>query len=318
MNTRKLLFRSLGAGLNALSYVAPQRAGDLTFRIFATPPAPNVRPKEGAFVDTAERLDFKHEGKNIAVYAWGPGDGPVVLCAYGWGYNAGRWRHYVPQLVEAGQRVVAFDPVGHGLADKGLLHFPRMVAIERELLRRLGGCALALVHSFGGGCLVEALAGLPKDLHPRRICLMGVFSTVRWIFLTFTQSLHLRPRIFQYLEQKVYRIANRSLDEYDVAHSASRLEHIQALIIHDPADQVTAFRNAERNHSHWPGSALYHAPGAGHHLGTAGVTRTVIDFLLNGTVPATATINRGNIQPLPAVLTLADLEASGGVSAYYQ
>ena len=85
MNSRKLLFRSLGVGLNSLSYVAPQKAGDITFRLFATPPRPNVRDKELAFLGAAERLDFEREGKNIAVYAWGPKNGPVVFCAYGVG-----------------------------------------------------------------------------------------------------------------------------------------------------------------------------------------------------------------------------------------
>ena len=318
MNSRKLLFQLLGKGLNGLSYLAPQKAGDLTFRIFATPPPPNVRDKEKAFLDTAaERLDFKHDGKNIAVYTWGPADGPVCMTAYGWGYNAGRWRHYVPALVEAGYRVVAFDPTGHGLADKGVLHFPRMVAIERRILELTKGCELALVHSFGGGCLIEALAGLPKAYHPKRMCVMGVFTTVRWIFLTFTKSLNLRPVVFSKLENKVYDIAQRSLDEYDVAASAAKLPHVQALIIHDPADTVTPFNNAERNHSHWPGSALYRAEGAGHHLGTAGVTKTVLSFLLEGQLPEGVAVNDGSIEPIPAVLTVEELAASGGVSDYY-
>ena len=318
MNTRKLLFKSLGVGLNALSYVAPQRAGDLTFHLFATPPKPNVRPKEKAFLDTAERHDFTHEGFNIPVYHWGPADGPVILCAYGWGYNAGRWRHYVPRLVEAGYRVVAFDPVGHGYADKGMLHFPRLVAIEQSLLRQLGGCELALVHSFGGGCLIEAIAGMDRRFHPKRMCVMGVFSEVRWIFLTFAKSLNLRDVVFQKLAKRIEKFEGRSLDEYDVARRTEELAHIQSLIIHDPEDATTAFRNAARNHSHWRGSALYPAKGAGHHLGTAEVTRYVLDFLIEGRLPDGATVNNGAIEPMPAMLTVADLEASGGVSDYYR
>lgn len=317
MNTRKLIFKSLGAGLNALSYLSPKLAGNLTFKLFATPPPANVRQKERDFLDTAERQDFQYEGRLVPVFSWGPADGPVVICAYGWGYNSGRWRHYVPGLVAAGKRVVAFDPVGHGLADKGVLHFPRMVAIERELLQRTGGCELALVHSFGGGCLVEAIAGLPRSYHPKRICVMGVFSEVRWIFLTFAQSLGLRDCIFQQMEQYIQRIEGRNLDAYDVARSAERLGHIQALIVHDPRDTVTTFRNAERNFSHWPGSSLFRAEGAGHHLGTAELTRLVIDFLLSGTLPQAAATNNGGVEPLPAVVTADDLAVSGGVSDYY-
>jgi hypothetical protein len=52
------------------------------------------------------------------------------------------------------------------------------------------------------------------------------------------------------------------------------------LLIHDPEDQVTSFRNAERNHSNWPSSVLYTPKGAGHHLGTAEVTNNILAFLL--------------------------------------
>ncbi len=318
MNARKLLFRGLCIVLNAVSYVAPRQAGNLTFNIFATPPKPNVRPKERDFLATAERHDFSHRGKQIPVFVWGPKDGPVVLCSYGWGYNAGRWRHYAPGLVEAGYRVVAFDPIGHGYADSGQLNFPLLVDIDRELLRRLGGCELALVHSFGGGCLIEAIAGLDRKYHPKRMCVMGVFSEVRWIFLTFTKSLGLRDVIFSHLEKKIESFSGRPLDDYDVARHTSRLSHIQALIIHDPQDATTAFRNAARNHSHWRGSALYRANGAGHHLGTAETTRYVLDFLIEGNLPSDAIINNGDLAPMPAIITVEDLTVSGGISDYYQ
>lgn len=318
MNSKQVLFKSLGLGLNTLSYLSPTLAGKLTFRLFATPPKPRVRPKERAFLATAEREDMPWCGLTIPVFSWGEREAPVVFCAYGWGYNAGRWRHYVPSLVEAGYRVVAFDPIGHGLAPKGRLDFPKYVDIERQLLRRLGGCELVLTHSFGGGCLVEALAGLPKELHPKRGCFLAIFSEVKWIFIVFSEALGLRPVIFRELERHIYNIEGRQLEDYDVAKAATDLEHLKSLIIHDPKDQVTAFRNAARNHSYWEGSALYAPEGVGHNLGTAGVTRAVLGWLINGTLPSEATINKGDLPQLPAVVSAEDLAVSGGVSDYYQ
>ncbi|MEO0732619.1 MAG: alpha/beta fold hydrolase [Bacteroidota bacterium] len=319
MTRKQLLFKSLGFGLNAASFVSPDLAGRLTFRLFATPPKPNVRPKERAFLDTANRQDVVWECWQIPVFCWGKPGAPLVFCAYGWGYNSGRWRHYVPALVEAGYRVVAFDPPGHGLAPRGgTLDFPKLVRLERHLLRQFGGCELILAHSFGGGCLVEALAGLPRELHPKRVCLMGIFSEVKWIFIVFAEALGLRPVIFRELEKHIKKIEGRDLDDYDVARTATELEHIKALIIHDPQDQVTAFRNAQRNHSYWKGSALYAPEGAGHNLGTAGVTRRVLQWLIAGQLPEEATVNDGGLERLPAVVSAEDLAASGGVSDYYQ
>jgi len=317
MKTRQLLFKSLGFGLNTLSYLSPTLAGKLNFKLFATPPKPNVRPKERAFLAQADRQDIIWQEQRIPVYSWGEAGAPVVFCAYGWGYNAGRWRHYVPALLAAGYRVVAFDPIGHGLAPKGMLDFPKLVQIERQILRQIGGCELVLTHSFGGGCLIEALAGLPRKLHPKRACLMGVFSEVKWIFIVFAKALGLRKVIFQKMEEHIKGIEGRDLEDYDVAVCAEQLAHIQALIIHDPEDKVTTFRNAVRNHSHWQGSALYAPTGAGHNLGTAEVTKHVLAFLIKGDVPAEAKKNDGGMKPLPAIISAEDLAASGGVSDYY-
>jgi pimeloyl-ACP methyl ester carboxylesterase len=317
MNIRQILFKSIGLGLNAVSYVSPRAAGTLAFKLFARPPKPKVRAKEKAFLDTATRMDVLYDGVSIPVYCWGPQGGPVVFCAYGWGYNAGRWRHYVPALTEAGYRVVAFDPIGHGLAPSGPLDYPTLVAIETTVLRHLGGCELVLCHSFGGGCLIEALADLPQEMHPKRACVMAVFSEVKWIFQVFTISLGLRPIIFEEMQNVIERQTGRSLDEFDVALSAGKLSHVKTLLIHDPDDTVTGFRNAQRNHSHWRGSALYTPKGAGHHLGTVGVTRTVLNFLIDAAYPDGVPFNDGEMEPLPAMITSEDLAVSGGVSDYY-
>lgn len=318
MTSRQLVFKGIGIGINTVSYVSIKAAGILAFKLFATPPKPNVRAKERAFLDTAERLDIIWQDQRIPVYSWGPPAGKVVFCAYGWGYNAGRWRHYAPALTEAGYRVVAFDPIGHGLAPKGSLDYPKLVDIETTILRHLGGCELVLCHSFGGGCLIEALTGLPVGLRPKRAVVMAVFSEVKWIFQVFAQSLGLRPVIFEEMQNIIQHRTGRSLDEFDVALNSQQLAEVETLLVHDPEDKVTAFRNARRNHSHWKRSALYAPRRAGHHLGTAGVTRTVLTYLTDGILPEDISINRGDMEPLPAMISAEDLAVSGGVSDYYQ
>ena len=317
MTPRQLLYRTLGLGINALSYVNPKAAGRIAFNRFATPPPPRVRPKEAAFLATATRQDVDWRDVKIPVFSWGPPTGPVVFCAYGWGYNAGRWRHYVPALTEAGYRVVAYDPPGHGLAPAARLDYPKMVEIQQLILRQTGGCDLVLCHSFGGGCLIEALVGLPRELHPRRAVVMATFTEVYWIFRLFADALGLREAVFAEMRRFIEQRTGRDLLEFDVAANARRLGHVETLIVHDPADKVTAFSAAERNHAHWPGSRLYAPKGAGHHLGTAGVTRAVLRFLLTGEAPAEARRNDGDLPPLENKADRSRPAVSGGVSDYY-
>ena len=317
MSPKRIIARGIAGAINALSYVAPNRAGALAFDLFVTPPAPRIRPKEQAFLDTSRRNDQPVGKHTIPVYEWGPVDGPVVFCAYGWGYNAGRWRHYVPQLVEAGYRVVAFDPPGHGHCGgpRGLTYV-EMGEIEMALIRHLGGIDLVLAHSFGGSCLVESLTLLPLHLRPRRICLLAIVSEVRWLFVGFVRFMGFRDVIYRGLEREIETLTGRSLDTFDVATVAPKLEAIPTLLVHDPDDAVTAYRNARRNHSHWRGAWLYSPRGAGHNLGVAEVTEAVLDWLIDGQVPQEAEQNTGTLEPLPAVVDSADMEVNGIVDFY--
>ena len=316
MNVTKLIYGAVSVAVNGLSYLSPRRAGRLAFRMFGTPPPVNLRQKEREFLATARRLDRPFRGKNIAVYEWGAADDPIVFTAYGWGYNAGRWRHFVPPLVEAGYRVIAFDPPGHGNSPGRLLHYPLFVDLERELIESLGGIDLLLGHSFGGGTMVETLASLPLPLRPRRICLMAIFSEVRWIFEGYARAMRLRPNVLPAMEDYIVELTGRRLDEFDVAKNGATLGDLPTLLVHDPEDKTTSFRNARRIHSHWPNSYLYAPRGAGHHLGTAEVTRNVIAFLLEGAVPAGAEVNEGQLTPIPAIAERQDKSALG-VTNYY-
>ncbi|CAH1001781.1 hypothetical protein LEM8419_02687 [Neolewinella maritima] len=317
MTLKRLTYRSIAAAINGLSYLHPRLAGRSAFHLFATPPPPHIRPKEQAFLDTARRNDQPSGDHLIPVYEWGPEDGPVVFCAYGWGYNVGRWRHFVPRLVAAGYRVVAFDLPGHGhCAGSRQLTYLRAAEVEMDLIRWLGGTDLILAHSFGGSCLVESLALLPPQLRPRRICLLAIVSEVRWLFAGFVRFMGLRDVVYRQMQARIEQLSGRSLDEFDVATVAAQLHAIPTLLVHDPEDAVTAYRNARRNHSHWRGSWLYSPVGAGHHLGTAEVTAAVLDWLIEGAVPAGAVQNTGELQPLPAVVDAAAMEVNGVTDFY--
>ena len=291
MRVQSLLYKSVGLGLNLWSLFAPERATRKAIELFATPPAPRLREKERAFLDAARPVRQSRgrgAGRPIVEYHWGEAGRPLVLLSYGWGSNAGRWRHYVPTLVEAGYRVLAYDPPGHGQAPRGQLTLPENAAIVADLIAAHGPVEAILAHSFGGSSSVYAVQGLPVRLRPKRMVVMASFSYAPRVFQEYRRLLGLWPTLYWRLVRHIERRFGVSLENYDMARLSGGLADVEALLVHDPADPVTRFAETRRYHSSWPGSALLRAQDGGHHLGHTEITEAVLDFLQQGALPATA------------------------------
>lgn len=295
---KKLIHRSIGFGLNTLSLFAPRYAATLTYKLFATPPKPALREKDLDFLKTARNERYAFDNQDVVAYHWGDESGPLILLSYGWGYNAGRWRYFVPGLVEAGYHVVAYDPPGHGLnmSGKRFLNVALNAAIQRDLLRRYGPAKAMLGHSFGGSSTIYTISQLPENQRPKRMVLMASFSSAPQVFQGFKKNLGLWPRVFQGMVQLVEAKVGAPVHTFDMARMSGSFDTVQALLVHDPRDKVTAFSHILRYHTFWPGSALLQAHGAGHHLGTAGVTQAILRFLVQGEMPTEAEFRTEHLQ----------------------
>jgi len=285
---KRLITKSIGLGLNIWSLAAPQRAVKATIGLFSTPPKPVLRGKERAFLDTAVQIRRTVAGRPVVEYHWGEENAPLVFLSYGWGYNAGRWRHFVPELVEAGFRVLAYDPPGHGLAPAGQLNIPMNAAIIRELLETYGPAEAIIGHSFGGTSSVYALQSLPRHFHPRRMAVMASFSYAPRVFAEFGRALGLWPSLYWRMVRRFEQRAGHPLEHYDFAMMTADLPHVGGLLVHSPGDTVTPYAEARRYHDYWPGSCLLSPKEGGHHLGTPHVTRAILDFAVSGEIPAHA------------------------------
>ena len=285
---QKLIIKAIGLGINLWSLVAPESAARMAVQVFSKPPKPRVREKESAFLNTARQVRRQLAGQAVVEYHWGQNDAPLVVLSYGWGYNAGRWRYFVPALLEAGYRVIAYDPPGHGLSPAGTLNIPANAAIIRALLQDYGQPYALVGHSFGGSSFVYALHDLPRALHPKKMVVMASFSYAPRVFREYKKTLGLWDPLYWSMVRQFENRVGRKLDYYDFAVMTSAFSHIEGLLIHDPEDAVTPYAEARRYHDFWPDSHLYSPAQGGHHLGTAEVTNAVLEFVLQGKVPAQA------------------------------
>ena len=79
---------------------------------------------------------------DIRLHVVEQGEGPLVLLCHGWPELAHSWRHQIPALAQAGNRVVASDMRGFGASDAP-------AAIENYTMLHMVGDMVALVAACG-------------------------------------------------------------------------------------------------------------------------------------------------------------------------
>jgi pimeloyl-ACP methyl ester carboxylesterase len=92
------------------------------------------------------------------------GEGPLVVLSHGMGDRRTAYRFLAPMLVEAGYRVAAADLRGSGESSVGFASYTRTDTAGDllALIRHLGGPAVIVGHSFGGGAATIAAAAAPE------------------------------------------------------------------------------------------------------------------------------------------------------------
>jgi pimeloyl-ACP methyl ester carboxylesterase len=107
-------------------------------------------------VDTSAYATFiKVNGLRLYTVIAGPRDAPLALLLHGFPENWYSWRHQIPQLVQAGYRVVALDQRGYNLSEKpwGIEAYStdHLVSDAREMIWTLGYERATIVgHDWGG------------------------------------------------------------------------------------------------------------------------------------------------------------------------
>lgn len=113
--------------------------------------------------------DYAARGLAIRVCAWGPTEGPTVVCCHGWLDQGAAWDAVAGRLAVRGFRVLAPDHRGHGHSawtpPGTTYHFMEYVAdLEAVLDEAQVASAILVGHSMGG-----TIASLYAGLRPERV-----------------------------------------------------------------------------------------------------------------------------------------------------
>lgn len=256
----------------------PSVASVLATRLWATPPRAPVRPEQRARLAEAERFEVDIAGTRVAAYAWGAG--PAVLLAHGWGGHAGQLTAFVPGLVGAGHRVVAFDAPRHGATTGGVPSLPAFGEAAKAVAAAVGGIDAVVGHSMGASAMAFAMR---RGLEVRRAVFLAPAATMSGAAERFADMIRLDPRAFEKMRRRTERMFDVRWEELDVVREAPSMRS-ELLVVHDEGDRDVPHEEGDAIVRAWPDSTLVTTRDLGHNrlLRDPEVVRRAVDFVATG------------------------------------
>jgi pimeloyl-ACP methyl ester carboxylesterase len=229
---------------------------------FGEPPAV-VAPRvpEVAGYET-QRSTLRSGSHELAIYQWGSGSRAVGLLAHGFGGSAAQMVAFVPGLLAAGYRVVAFDQPAHGFTPGRYAHLVDFAEHITRVSRAFGASAV-VAHSLGATATLIAHA---RGLSLERAVLIAPPANVEHFATAFADHAGLPREELPEMLAHVERDLGYPLGLLDVRNLAGLMDGAPAdlLVLHDPADAEVPYEHGRTLAAHWPGARLETLRGVGH------------------------------------------------------
>lgn len=268
-------------GLQVVGRLMPTQAARLLYGIFSKPRLRAKHRKSDEIIDSAQVIDFKFKNETVKLYEWGKGN-RVILLAHGWESRGTALRDAVPQLIELGFKVVAFDAIAHGDSTGKRNNLSINAATIEAIITHYGGIYGAICHSFGCSSLVYALQFINPALSVKRVIFIAVPPATKVIMSNFLRMMNapdsVRKAYYELMEQK----AGQKLEKVDVATASKSVKISELLLFHDRYDEVTSLEAAQRVAERWDNAELRVTEGFGHFklAKNTKVIQEMVDFMI--------------------------------------
>lgn len=248
----------------ALERVAPALAARWAMRLWCTPPTNGSRRRDDRPAPGTVSTLTGPAGQRIVVESWG--DGPPIYLVHGWGGWRGQLGSFVPGLVSAGHRVVAFDGPAHGESGPGELGSGRTTLREAAealvaVIAEHGEPAGVIAHS--GGCAATS-AAIRDGLQIRRVAFVAPSADPLATLDQLTSVVGAGPRTRERMGPLGEWLARRPLRDFDVTALPLHAPVPPTLVIHDDHDKEVLAADGARIAAAWPGAQLHRTAGLGH------------------------------------------------------
>ncbi len=271
----KVVVKSVGWYINALSYLLPKKSLSLAYQLFSQPQKGKLKhdqlPKT---LLKAEQELHTHNEHQFYTHTW-KGNDDIILLIHGWESNASRWKKTLSHLKRTGKTIIAIDGPAHGLSSGKEFNVPLYSEFIDKIVQKYNP-KIAIGHSIGGNALAYFQAHYPQNFE--KMVLIGAPSDFKVILNNYITMLGLNSKVQLQLAHYIKERFNIIAEEFS-ASNFLRNTTIPGIIAHDTNDDVVRIDEAKKIAHSWKTAQFIETSGLGHSMHDEKLYQTIIDFI---------------------------------------
>jgi len=274
------LLRSIQVGFGFLSPIFPRLAAKIAYNFFTTPQVRAKHHQSDEILDQVKISEFLSGKRLLKLYEWGEGSRSVVL-VHGWNSRGTALRNFVPGLLAAGYKVIAFDGPAHGDSPGNRLNLPVFANTIKTVVNRAGNVEAIIGHSFGGGTTLFALK-TKLIQHLPKLVLIASPTDMTWVVDSFINRIGLGKKSKAIYRESISKKMGLPFEMGDANKYFSELPIEKTLLVHDKGDQSVPYQLSSNFFDQQQNVELVATSGLGHFklVKNKAVIKEVVDFVI--------------------------------------
>lgn len=282
LNKSKVPFalRIVRLGFNTMGRLFPKKAGDLAVELFGRPRFRARHKQTDELIESAKKSDLLIDGKTIKTYEWGQGE-QTILLAHGWESRGTALRSFIPNLVAAGYKVLAYDAPAHGESSGRWASVLTIGATVQSIIKSQGNIHAIIAHSFGGPASMFALKD--SGIEIKKVVFVACPSAIAIAVGDAIKTMKLPKKVAKKFIFNIESLLGQSIDATTIPNFTHQLNIQEVLVVHDIEDQIVPINAAIANATAFKQSRFMTTQGLGHNriLKHETVVNAVTDFIIH-------------------------------------
>ena len=271
-----LLTKSVGFYINTLSFIQPDKANTLAYKLFSEPRKGKLKREElPKMLQNAKLEMIQFEEHAIQTYTW-KGNENRILLVHGWESNASRWKKLLPHLKKTGSTIIALDAPAHGLSSGIEFNVPKYAEFIHFISKKYNPKTV-ISHSIGAAASIYSLH---KYQNPsvEKLVLLGAPSEMKIIINNYVTMLSLNKKVATFLENQSIVKFNMKIEDFS-AHLFSEKLILNAFIAHDTLDEVVLVSEGRKIAKSLKNAIFIETQGLGHSMHDDVLYEKIIHFV---------------------------------------